>query len=159
MSLVEKIRRARDGGDVQAAVDSIPYAAFLGIVAECDAQGGLLCTLPPRPGLVGSPKTGALHGGVVGAFLETVAALEVLWRRESESLPRTVNITVDYLRGAGPAPTHATAIITKLGRRVANVRVEAWQDTPDKPVAHGHVHLLLGEQGAGPDRAESQYKA
>lgn len=150
MSLVAKIRSARADGDVQAAVDSIPYAAFLGITAELDGAGGLLCTLPPRPGLIGNPHSGALHGGVVGAFLETVAALEMLWRRESETVPRTVNITVDYLRGARQQPTYAAGIITKLGRRVATVRVEAWQEERGKPVAHGHVHLLLGEQVSGP---------
>ena len=144
MSLVERIRAARESGEVQAAVDIIPYARFLGITAELDGRGRLLCTLPPRPGLVGSLETGALHGGVVGAFLETVGGLEVLWRRESDVMPRTVNITVDYLRGGGPVPTRATGIITKLGRRVANVRVEAWQEDEAKPIAHGHIHLLLG---------------
>lgn len=144
MSLLERIRAARDGGNVQAAVDIIPYARFLGLTAELDGEGRLLCTLPPRPGLVGSPETGALHGGVVGAFLETVGGLEVLWRRESDVIPRTINITIDYLRAGGPAPTRATGIITKLGRRVANVRVEAWQENPEKPIAHGHIHLLLG---------------
>lgn len=144
MTLMETIREARAGGEVQAAVDAIPYAVFLGITAEIDAEGRLLCTLPPRQGLVGNPHAAALHGGVVGAFLETVAALELLWRRETDTMPRTVNITVDYLRAARVAPTHARGIITKLGRRVANVRVEAWQEDPAKPAAHGHVHLLLG---------------
>lgn len=144
MSLLERIHAARDSGDVQAAVDIIPYASFLGLTAEIDGAGRLLCTLPPRPGLVGNPETGALHGGVVGAFLETVGGLEVIWRRESDVMPRTINITVDYLRAGRPVPTRAAGIITKLGRRVANVRVEAWQDSPEKPIAHGHVHLLLG---------------
>ena len=143
MTLVETIRQAREGGDVQAAIEAIPYAAFLGITAKIEGDGGLLCTLPPRQGLVGNPHSAALHGGVVGAFLETVGALEVLWRRETDVMPRTVNITVDYLRAARLTPTHARGIITKLGRRVANVRVEAWQEDPAKPAAHGHVHLLL----------------
>ncbi|MEX0922018.1 MAG: PaaI family thioesterase [Rhodovibrionaceae bacterium] len=144
MSLLQRIRDAREHGDLRGAIDCIPYAVFLGLTAEIDGAGRLVCTLPPRPGLVGNPETGALHGGVVGAFLETVGGLEVIWRRESESLPRTVNITVDYLRAGRPVPTRATGIITKLGRRVANVRVEAWQEREDKPVAHGHIHLLVG---------------
>jgi acyl-coenzyme A thioesterase PaaI-like protein len=39
--------------------------------------------------------------------------------------------------------TFARAIITKHGRRVANVRAEAWQDDPARPVAAAHAHFLL----------------
>jgi acyl-coenzyme A thioesterase PaaI-like protein len=39
--------------------------------------------------------------------------------------------------------TFARAHVTKLGRRIANVRVEAWQATPNDPIAALHGHFLL----------------
>jgi acyl-coenzyme A thioesterase PaaI-like protein len=31
----------------------------------------------------------------------------------------------------------------RLGRRVANVRVEAWQGSPDKPIAAARMNMLI----------------
>jgi acyl-coenzyme A thioesterase PaaI-like protein len=38
----------------------------------------------------------------------------------------------------------ARGTVVKQGRRVANVRVEAWQGDPDRPVAAAHAHFILG---------------
>ena len=45
--------------------------------------------------------------------------------------------------GAGAADTRGRAEIVKLGRRIANVRVQAWQDDPKRPVAAGIGNFLL----------------
>ena len=58
-------------------------------------------------------------------------------------MPKTINITVDYLRSARLVDTHARAMITKHGRRVANVQVRAWQGDESKPIAAAHAHFLL----------------
>jgi acyl-coenzyme A thioesterase PaaI-like protein len=52
-------------------------------------------------------------------------------------------LSVDYLRPARLAETSAQGVITRHGRRVANVRVEAWQESPSRPVAAAHAHFLL----------------
>jgi acyl-coenzyme A thioesterase PaaI-like protein len=39
--------------------------------------------------------------------------------------------------------TKAVATIVKHGRRIANVRVVAWQDDPEKPVAAGIGNFLV----------------
>jgi acyl-coenzyme A thioesterase PaaI-like protein len=41
------------------------------------------------------------------------------------------------------ADTFARGRVIRQGRRVANVRAEAWQESPDKPVAAAHAHFLL----------------
>jgi acyl-coenzyme A thioesterase PaaI-like protein len=83
---------------------------------------------------------------VVGAFLETAAIFQLLWQRETASVPKTINITVDYLRPAGPQDTWAKAVVTKQGRRIANVAVEAWQSQRDKPIASANCHFLLASE-------------
>jgi len=77
----------------------------------------------------------AIHGGAIGAFLETAAIVEVLRTVDGDTLPKPVDLTIAYLRSARAVDTLARTIVTKHGRRVVNVRVEAWQDDPARPVA------------------------
>ena len=96
--------------------------------------------------MVGNPMLPALHGGTMGALLESTAIFELLWHAESIVLPKTINLTVQYLRSARPVDTFATATITKHGRRVVAARAEAWQGADERPVATASAHfLVLGE--------------
>ena len=100
-------------------------------------------TLPFRPPLVGNYVVQALHGGTLAALLESTAIVQLLWARDRATLPRLVNITVQYLRSGKATDTHARATILKEGRRVAVVRAEAWQEDPDRPKASAQMHFLL----------------
>lgn len=124
------------------ALELVPYARFLGVGLE-DADGGPICLLPFRDDLVGNAALPALHGGVVGAFLELAALVGLVDHTDSDRVPRPINFSVNYLRSVGPRVTRARAEIVKHGRRIANVRVVAWQDDPAKPVAAGVGNFLL----------------
>lgn len=138
----EALARAKQGGDCAALTDAIPYARFLGVRAERLA-GELLCRLAYAPDLVGNAALPALHGGVLGALLESAAVVHLLWEVDTLVLPKTITITIDYLRSAGPVETFAKGRVTRLGRRIATVQTEAWQDDRQKPVASAVAHLLL----------------
>ena len=125
------------------ALAVIPYAGFLGVRLEEEDGEGIVCVLPFRDDLVGNAALPALHGGVVGAFLELTALVQAIELSDSERVPKPINFSVDYLRSAGPATTRARAEIFKLGRRIANVRVVAWQDDPGRPVVAGNGKFLL----------------
>ena len=123
-------------------VDVIPYARFLGVEIE-RRDGALECVLPFRQEIVGNPALPAVHGGVLGAFLELTALLQLIDDTRSERVPKPITFSVDYLRSAGPSTTRARAEIFKLGRRIANVRVVAWQDDRTRPVVAGNGKFLL----------------
>jgi acyl-coenzyme A thioesterase PaaI-like protein len=61
-------------------------------------------------------------------------------------LPKTINVTVAYLRSARPVDTFAHGTITKHGRRVAVVYAQAWQEDRARPVATAHAHFLIKPQ-------------
>ena len=133
--------------DLQALIDAIPYCRFLGI--ENDRKGSELTTiLRFDTKLIGNPVLPALHGGVVGAFLEVTALIQLMLETESQTLPKPVDINIDYLRSGKPVDTYARAIITKHGRRVCNVRAEAWQDEHTRPIAALHGHFLIRPKDA-----------
>jgi uncharacterized protein (TIGR00369 family) len=141
-SFVELIAQAKAGGDFQGLVDLIPYHAYLGIRVR-EENGELLAILPENEKITGNPMLPAIHGGVVGAFLETTAILHLLWTGQTVHVPKTITVTVDYMRSAAVVDTYAKATITKLGSRVANVRARAWQDDPERPVAAVNANFLI----------------
>jgi acyl-coenzyme A thioesterase PaaI-like protein len=142
VTLVERLEAAKKSGDWQALFDIVPYSRFLGLSARVD-NGELITTMKFSPDLIGNASLPALHGGTLGALLESAAIFELLWRAETIVLPKTITLTVDYLRSGGPVDTHAHSIVTRHGRRVANVRVEAWQADRSAPVATAHAIFLV----------------
>lgn len=140
--VVELLRHAKEAGDFSAVAAAIPYARWLGIGAVM-VGGEPLGKLTFAPHLIGNPLLPALHGGTIGALLESTAIFQLLWQAETLILPKTINLTVEYLRSARPADTFARAVVTKLGRRVASVRAEAWQDDEGRPVASANAHFLI----------------
>jgi uncharacterized protein (TIGR00369 family) len=142
MTIIERLEQAKRTGDWAGMLAAVPYAAFLGLTAHVE-DGALITTMTYSQHLIGNPALPALHGGTTGALLESAAIFEVLYRLETIVLPKTITITIDYLRSAAAVDTHARAVITRQGRRVANVRVEAWQSDRAQPVAMAHVIALV----------------
>lgn len=146
-TLVERLAEAKRTGDLQAMLDAVPYSTFLGLSARLDGDG-LITTMRFADHLIGNPALPAIHGGALGALLESAAIFELLWRAETIVLPKTITFTIDYLRSGAPVDTHARGTITRHGRRVANVRVEAWQADRAAPVATAHAICLVMREPA-----------
>jgi acyl-coenzyme A thioesterase PaaI-like protein len=145
-TILEALAHARCAGDPTPLAAVIPYTQFMGIsfeVAETSVTSAVVGRLTYADMLIGDPTVPALHGGTLGALLESTAIFELLWTAETLVIPKTINITVEYLRPAKPQDTFARGIITKQGRRVANVRVEAWQTALDQPVAIAFARFLI----------------
>ena len=135
------LAEARRSGDYTALLAEIPYARRLGFRARA-TEDGVLVHLPFKPELVGNPAAPFIHGGVLGACLEMAAALSLM-QQGAKIWPRTIDFTVDYLRGAKPEDCHARAEIVRTGRRVANARMTCWQSGPERPVAVGRGNFQL----------------
>jgi uncharacterized protein (TIGR00369 family) len=122
--------------------EAVPYAKFLGVQFEMKGDE-LTAILPFKDSLIGNPMLPALHGGVVGAMMELTAVAQIFLTQGTGQVPKTIDISIDYLRSGRPVDTFARAHVTKLGRRIANVRVEAWQFDRADPIAALHGHFLL----------------
>ena len=144
--LAALLRRARASGDPSILVAALPYMQFLGLVIEPDGDA-VIGTMRYAPALIGDSTIPALHGGTICALLESTAIFRVLWSAEAGVLPKTITMTVDYLRSGRPVDTRCRASIVRQGKRIAVVDVRAYQDDPDKPIATAIVHLLLASDG------------
>ena len=118
-----------------------PYAQTLGL-----RRDGAHIVMPWVDGLMGRP--GFLHGGAISGLLENAAWVAVLDALPDGAIIKPVTVTVDFMRGgAANAETYAEAEIVRLGRRMANVIVTAWQDDRTKPIATANLKMMIERAG------------
>ncbi|HEX9965377.1 MAG TPA: PaaI family thioesterase [Allosphingosinicella sp.] len=118
-----------------------PYAELLGLRTERTTDGILLWVMPFREEVVGRP--GFLHGGAIAGLLE-FAALGTLFEALGEgATAKPINVSVDFMRGGTDHDTFASAVVTRLGSRVANVEARAWQQDHGKPIAAARMNLMV----------------
>ena len=156
---VQEVKQRRDVA-LKALVTGVPYIQYLGV--EFDRRGDEITSiLRFDEKLIGNPALPALHGGVIAAFLEITAIIEISWLliwKDMESgaldlatleagklpqLPKTIDFTVDYLRSGLPRDAYARARVARSGRRYASVNVEAWQDNRTRLFTQANGHFLM----------------
>lgn len=130
---------------LQTLLARIPMVRTLGMV--CEIRGDDMITiLPFREQLIGNANIRALHGGAMAGFLELTAMAQLYLVADNDTLPRTINLTVDYLRQGLAQDLYARAHIIKQGRRIASVRAEAWQAERANLVVAVQAHFLVARE-------------
>ena len=137
-----------DGETLRSVLAGIPYARFLGLQAELHGDE-MTAILPFADHLIGNPSLPAIHGGVLGAFMEITALAQLSISHGLARQPRPIDVTVQYLRSGKPQDTFARAQLKRVGRRIATVYVEAWQEARAAPIAALHGHFLITRKMEG----------
>lgn len=130
--------------DAPPPLDLPAYARSLGIGVRGQEAGMPLLAVDFGPNVEGRPAH--FHGGATAGLLETAgyAALRTaLLAAGRDPQLKPINITVQYLAAGKSKPTFALGRITRLGRRNANVSVEAWQDDRTRPIATAVMNILM----------------
>ena len=121
------------------------YASSLGIALTGEHDGGLpVLTVDFGPMVEGRPQH--FHGGATAGLLENAgyAALRTaLLAAGRDPLLKPINITVQYLAAGKSQASFAVGRITRLGRRNANITVEAWQNDRTRPIATAVMNILM----------------
>ena len=126
-----------------------PYARAMGMEFAGIENGSPLIAIDFSQRTMGRP--GFFHGGVIGGVLEMAgfAALTAeLERRGLDVRIKPINISTEYLRGGVQERLFARGEVVRAGRRVANVRIEAWQSDRDRPVASCWMNFQLSPKTA-----------
>ena len=128
------------------AITLPPYAGLLGIsISDLAAEGEApILQMEYSDALSGRP--GHLHGGAIGGLLEMAAHAALTASLNASNLPpkfKPIGITIDYVRGGKHLTTYARGKVTRVGRRVATVVVEAWQGADGPQIAAARLHMLL----------------
>jgi uncharacterized protein (TIGR00369 family) len=131
-------------GEVMKSTELPPYAQAMGMTFADPDDGSPVITMDFGPRAIGRP--GFFHGGVIGGLLEMAGFAALAAELERQGLDmriKPINISTEYLRAGLPERMFARGEVVRAGRRVANVRIEAWQSRRDRPVASCWMNFQL----------------
>jgi len=134
---------------VMKSTELPPYAQAMGMEFAGIDNGSPVIAMDFAQRAIGRP--GFFHGGVIGGLLEMAGftALEAeLERRGIDVRIKPINISTEYLRAGQPERLFARGEVVRAGRRVANVRIDAWQADRDRPVASCWMNFQLSPKKA-----------
>lgn len=84
---------------------------------------------------IGNPQIRAIHGGVVAAFLQLAAEIDVAARFGFPAPVRAATFSIDYMAPCQAADMTAEVRLARAARRVAFVEATAWQGEAARVVA------------------------
>lgn len=117
-------------------IEAIPHATALGMDLTSISDGKAEISMDWCEDLVGDPHSGVIHGGVVSALMDTCCGAAVLSHPEAPAATATIDLRIDYMRGATPGQRLvARAECYHITRSVAFVRAQAFDADLNRPVA------------------------
>lgn len=115
---------------------SIPMHKFLGLKIDLLEKNFVRISVPFRKELVGDFRNNRWHGGVIATVMDSVGG--VIGAMHFTSLQdkiSTIDLRVDYLRGAEPEAIMVEGKIIRFGNRFLVARMKAFQN--EKLIAEG----------------------
>ena len=117
-------------------IEAIQHSRALGMELTEIGDGRAVIVMPYDTKLIGDPDTGVIHGGAVSALMDTCCGAAVMSHPSAPSSTATIDLRIDYMRGATPGQTiRTTATCHHVTRNVAFVRAVATDDETETPVA------------------------
>lgn len=136
------IEQAIKEKNLPALIQAIPYARLLGM--DCFIMGEeYVYKLCKNDDNLGNPTLPALHGGVIGGFMETAGALHTMIYAETFRIPKVVDFSLDYLSPGRHTDSFARCSFVRQGRKIVNVAISAWQTQESKPIAKARAQFLM----------------
>lgn len=122
--------------DLQAVLNSGPFHHFMRMeILSVDVEEKcMVLRLPYRPEYQRQAETGQVHGGIISAFIDVAGTFAVA-AVVGHGVP-TINLRVDYLRGAINTTLIATATVLRAGRTVVVVDIDL-RDEQNRQIAVG----------------------
>lgn len=127
---------------------TVPQAASLGFrFVSVERAKGML-EVPWREDLIGDPDTEVIAGGVVTSLLDHTCGLAITAAAygaiDGPFGTATLDLRIDYMRPARPrSGVRAEAHCYKVTRSIAFVRAQAWDESPDDPIATAQAAFML----------------
>src|SRR5690554_3702584 len=115
---------------------SIPMHKFLGLEIVLLEKNFVRINVPFRKELVGDFRNNRWHGGVIATVMDSVGGvIGAMHFTSLEDKISTIDLRVDYLRGAEPQAIMVEGKIIRFGNRNLVARMKAFQN--EKLIAEG----------------------
>ena len=131
-------------------LNAIPHSQTLGMQIVHAVRNRVIIKMPWRYEMVGNSQTGALAGGVITTLLDTVCGSAVLCALPKPEAFATLDLRIDHMKPSeGHRDIFCMAECYRLTNSIAFVRGVAYQDDPQKPIAHGVASFMRASSSNG----------
>ncbi|WP_370086935.1 PaaI family thioesterase [Ekhidna sp.] len=116
--------------------DLMPANKILGLQIEELKEGFALIKVPFKDEFIGDFLQERWHGGILASIADTAGGIAgaTMLSAMSDRI-NTVDMRIDYLRGAKKGDVKATAKVIKNGKTIVKVDIQLFQDQKDDPIA------------------------
>lgn len=108
------------------ALDSVPFAKFLGIELEEIDAGVATLSFEIKPEL--KQNHGVVHGGAIASLIDSATAFAIISLLPTDEHATTVDLTISYLRPLTGGRAKAVARVIRSGKRLIVVSAELFDD-------------------------------
>jgi uncharacterized protein (TIGR00369 family) len=109
-------------GQISERLGACPANAWLGLVPTEIDEDSITFSIPVREEMAGNAVTGALHGGMLAAIVDTVCSFA--WLSRNSGRVATVDMRVDYHRPALPGELIGKGRLVRSGRTIVTADAE-----------------------------------
>lgn len=122
----------------QIIEEGIPIHKFLGIELLEIKKGYVKVKVPFREEVVGDIRLKRWHGGIIATIMDSVGGIAGGTHLSSfEDKIATIDLRVDYLKGAEASAIIVEGEIVRLGNRILVTRMKAFQEDSKILLAEG----------------------
>lgn len=108
------------------ALDSVPFARFLGIELDEIDAGVATLSFEIKPEL--KQNHGVVHGGAIASLIDSATAFAIISLLPTDEHATTVDLTISYLRPLTAGRAKAVARVIRSGKRLIVVSAELFDD-------------------------------
>jgi len=130
----EKVRKYL----TQLFEEDIPLHRFLGLKLLEIKEGYGKVRVPFREEVVGNIRLRRWHGGIIATVMDSIGGLAAsTYMTSPEDKIATIDMRIDYLRGAKDSPIVVDGTVLRVGNRTIFTSMRAWQEGADELLAEG----------------------
>lgn len=116
--------------------ESIPLHKFLGLKIVELEKDFVKIKVPFKKDLVGDFRTNRWHGGIIATIMDSVGGvIGATHFTTMDDKISTIDLRVDYLKGAEPIEIVVVGKIVRMGNRILVAKMKAFQN--DELIAEG----------------------
>ena len=136
------------GAHASQMVTHAPYAVALGmkyVASSPEGRGSIL--LPWRADLAGTDGSSIVAPGAVTALIDHTCGLAIMAGFGIAANPATLDLRIDHMRPAAPhTDITCAAHCYRATKTIAFLRAEAWDVSPDDPIATAQAAFILNRR-------------
>ena len=113
---------------IQLAEETIPIHKYLGMKVDTIEEDFIRVIVPFRSDFVGDIRKNRWHGGIIAMIMDAVGgAIGIANFQSPADKLSTIDLRIDYLRGAEAEPLTFEGRLVRMGNRIMVIKIEAFQ--------------------------------